>query len=63
MILLELTFSLNSFINQLGACPVHCKHVEIDATNLRVEVGSYRTTCGDIGLHDVANNFDDISIL
>jgi hypothetical protein len=57
------TFTLNGFVNQLGAGAVHGKHVEVDASDLRIEVGSYRATSGDVSLHDVAYDLDDLRIL
>jgi hypothetical protein len=37
----ELTIALNSFVNELRASSVHGKHVEVDPTDLGIEVGSY----------------------
>ena len=59
----KLTFALHSLVNQTTACTIHCQHVEIDATNLGVEVVSNRAACSYIRLHDIADDLDDFRVL
>jgi hypothetical protein len=54
---------LHSLVNKLTAGAVHGQHVEVDATNLGIEVGAYRTACRHISLHDIADNLDHLCIL
>ena len=57
------TFSLHGLVDQLAACTVHGKHVEVDAANLRVKVAADRRASRNICLHDVADDFDGLCIL
>jgi hypothetical protein len=57
------TISLNSLVDELTACAVHCQHIEVDSADLGIEIGTYRTAGRHVCLHDVANNFDDIGLL
>jgi len=58
-----LTFTLHCFVNQTTTGAVHVEHVQVDPTDLRIEVAADRGARCDIGLHNISNDFDRLSVL
>lgn len=59
----NVALTLHSLIDELRASSVHGQHVKVDPPDLRIEVGSDRAAGCNVGLHDVADNLDDLGIL